>query len=57
MVAQLDRAVTQKGRKTDTEVTSLRTMLELHKLDNIKYLAGSGFTCLIVALGFYCLWI
>uniref|UniRef100_A0A8C0L9U5 Mitochondrial calcium uniporter regulator 1 n=2 Tax=Canis lupus TaxID=9612 RepID=A0A8C0L9U5_CANLU len=55
--AQQDRAVTQTDRKIDTEVAGLKTMLESHKLDNIKYLAGSVFTCLTVALGFYCLWI
>ncbi|XP_045746214.1 mitochondrial calcium uniporter regulator 1-like [Mirounga angustirostris] len=55
--AQQDRAVTQTNRKIDTEVTGLKTMLESHKLDNIKYLAGSVFTCLTVALGFYHLWI
>ncbi|XP_036893781.1 mitochondrial calcium uniporter regulator 1 [Sturnira hondurensis] len=55
--AQQDRAVTQTDRKIDTEVAGLKTMLESHKLDNIKYLAGSVFTCLTVALGFYRLWI
>lgn len=55
--AQQDRALTQTERKIDTEVAGLKTMLESHKLDNIKYLAGSVFTCLTVALGFYRLWI
>ncbi|NWH28396.1 MCUR1 regulator, partial [Grus americana] len=55
--AQQDRALTQADRKIDTEVADLKTMLESHKLDNIKYLAGSVFTCLTVALGFYRLWI
>ncbi|NXF01640.1 MCUR1 regulator, partial [Smithornis capensis] len=55
--AQQDRALTQTDRKIDTEVADLKTMLETHKLDNIKYLAGSIFTCLTVALGFYRLWI
>ncbi|NWJ02665.1 MCUR1 regulator, partial [Crypturellus undulatus] len=54
--AQQDRALTQTDRKIDTEVAGLKTMLESHKLDNIKYLAGSVFTCLTVALGFYRLW-
>ncbi|NXP14426.1 MCUR1 regulator, partial [Thinocorus orbignyianus] len=54
--AQQDRALTQTDRKIDTEVADLKTMLETHKLDNIKYLAGSVFTCLTVALGFYRLW-
>ncbi|XP_066481339.1 mitochondrial calcium uniporter regulator 1 [Tiliqua scincoides] len=55
--AQQDRAVTQTDRKIDTEVAGLKTRLESHKLDNIKYLAGSVFTCLTVVLGFYRLWI
>nr|XP_054413193.1 mitochondrial calcium uniporter regulator 1 isoform X2 [Pongo abelii] len=55
--AQQDRALTQTDRKIETEVAGLKTMLESHKLDNIKYLAGSIFTCLTVALGFYRLWI
>ncbi|KAM5298321.1 mitochondrial calcium uniporter regulator 1 [Ctenodactylus gundi] len=54
--AQQDRALTQTDRKIETEVAGLKTMLEAHKLDTIKYLAGSIFTCLTVALGFYRLW-
>ncbi|KAI5932871.1 Mitochondrial calcium uniporter regulator 1 [Manis javanica] len=54
--AQQDRGVTQTDRKIDTEVAGLKTMLESHKLDKIKYVAGSVFTCLTVALGFYRLW-
>ncbi|KAJ7406471.1 Ran-binding protein 9 [Willisornis vidua] len=42
--AQQDRALTQTDRKIDTEVADLKTMLESHKLDNIKYLAGHGKT-------------
>ncbi|XP_075777311.1 mitochondrial calcium uniporter regulator 1 isoform X1 [Pelodiscus sinensis] len=56
MHAKQDRALTQTDRKIDTEVAGLKTMMESHKLDNIKYLAGSVFTCLTVALGFYRLW-
>ncbi|XP_065608896.1 mitochondrial calcium uniporter regulator 1-like [Cyrtonyx montezumae] len=55
--AQQDRALTQIDRRIDREVADLKTMLESHKLYNIKYLAGSVFTCLTVALGFYRLWI
>ncbi|EHB10705.1 Coiled-coil domain-containing protein 90A, mitochondrial, partial [Heterocephalus glaber] len=55
--AQQDRALTQTDRKIETEVAGLKTMLEAHKLDTIKYLAGSIFTCLTVALGFYRLWV
>uniref|UniRef100_A0A8I3X054 Mitochondrial calcium uniporter regulator 1 n=1 Tax=Callithrix jacchus TaxID=9483 RepID=A0A8I3X054_CALJA len=41
--AQQDRALTQTDRKIETEVAGLKTMLESHKLDNIKYLAGKLF--------------
>ncbi|XP_012670571.1 mitochondrial calcium uniporter regulator 1 [Clupea harengus] len=50
------RHVTQVNMKIDTEVAGLKTMLESHKLDTIKYLAGSVFTCLTVVLGFYRIW-
>ncbi|XP_056377181.1 mitochondrial calcium uniporter regulator 1 [Hyla sarda] len=56
MHSQQDRALTQTRRKIDTEVAGIKTMLESHKLDTIKYLAGSVFTCLTIALGFYRLW-
>ncbi|XP_051872741.1 mitochondrial calcium uniporter regulator 1 isoform X1 [Pristis pectinata] len=52
-----ERAVTQANRKIDTEVAGLKTLLESHKLDTIKYLAGSVFTCLTIVLGFYRLWV
>ncbi|XP_069816270.1 mitochondrial calcium uniporter regulator 1 [Dendropsophus ebraccatus] len=56
MHSQEDRALTQTKRKVDTEVAGIKTMLESNKLDTIKYLAGSVFTCLTIALGFYRLW-
>ncbi|XP_020366876.2 mitochondrial calcium uniporter regulator 1 isoform X1 [Rhincodon typus] len=55
--SQQNRAVTQINRKIDTEVAGLKTLLESHKLDTIKYLAGSVFTCLTIVLGFYRLWV
>ncbi|KAB0404977.1 hypothetical protein E2I00_002617, partial [Balaenoptera physalus] len=45
--AQQDRAITQTDRKIDTEVAGLKTMLESHKLDNIKYLAARKSCCLM----------
>ncbi|XP_065608935.1 mitochondrial calcium uniporter regulator 1-like [Cyrtonyx montezumae] len=54
--AQQDRALTQTDRRIDREVADLKIMLESLKLYNIKYLAGSVFTCLTVTLGFYRLW-
>ncbi|KAG9479226.1 mitochondrial calcium uniporter regulator 1 [Eleutherodactylus coqui] len=56
MHSQQDKALTQTKRKIDTEVAGIKTMLESNKLDTIKYLAGSVFTCLTIALGFYRLW-
>ncbi|XP_054893613.1 mitochondrial calcium uniporter regulator 1 [Poeciliopsis prolifica] len=56
MTAEQDRHLTQINMKIDTEVAGLKTMLESHKLDTIKYLAGSVFTCLTVILGFYRIW-
>ncbi|KAL2085635.1 hypothetical protein ACEWY4_018955 [Coilia grayii] len=56
MNAENERHVTQINMKIDTEVAGLKTMLESHKLDTIKYLAGSVFTCLTVVLGFYRIW-
>ncbi|XP_060920854.1 mitochondrial calcium uniporter regulator 1 [Labrus mixtus] len=56
MTAEQDRYLTQTNMKIDTEVAGLKTMLESHKLDTIKYLAGSVFTCLTVVLGFYRIW-
>ncbi|KAM6900270.1 mitochondrial calcium uniporter regulator 1 [Xenentodon cancila] len=56
MTAEQDRHLTQTNIKIDTEVAGLKTMLESHKLDTIKYLAGSVFTCLTVVLGFYRIW-
>uniref|UniRef100_A0A3Q2ZAS8 Mitochondrial calcium uniporter regulator 1 n=1 Tax=Hippocampus comes TaxID=109280 RepID=A0A3Q2ZAS8_HIPCM len=55
MTAEQDRHLTQTKMKIDTEVAGLKTMLESHKLDTIKYLA-SVFTCLTVVLGFYRIW-
>ncbi|KAG7330000.1 hypothetical protein KOW79_006222 [Hemibagrus wyckioides] len=56
MLADQDRLVTQSNMKIDTEVAGLKTLLESHKLDSIKYLAGSVFTCLTVVLGFFRIW-
>uniref|UniRef100_A0A3B3IBW5 Mitochondrial calcium uniporter regulator 1 n=1 Tax=Oryzias latipes TaxID=8090 RepID=A0A3B3IBW5_ORYLA len=54
--AEQDRHFTETNMKIDTEVAGLKTMLESHKLDTIKYLAGSVFTGLTVVLGFYRVW-
>ncbi|XP_067842371.1 coiled-coil domain-containing protein 90B, mitochondrial isoform X2 [Heptranchias perlo] len=51
-----DRAITETNKKIDTDVASLKTMLESLKLETVRYLAASVFTCLAIALGFYRLW-
>ncbi|KAL7879966.1 hypothetical protein SRHO_G00022200 [Serrasalmus rhombeus] len=56
MLNEQDRHVSLNNVKIDTEVAGLKTMLESHKLDSIKYLAGSVFTCLTVVLGFFRIW-
>ncbi|XP_072307440.1 mitochondrial calcium uniporter regulator 1 [Eucyclogobius newberryi] len=56
MTAEHECHLTQTNMKIDTEVAGIKTMLESHKLDTIKYLAGSIFTCLTVVLGFYRIW-
>ncbi|TNN65115.1 Mitochondrial calcium uniporter regulator 1 [Liparis tanakae] len=56
LTAEQDRHLSQTNMKIDTELAGLKTMLESHKLDTIKYLAGSVFTCLTVVLGFYRIW-
>lgn len=56
MTAEQECYLTQTNMKIDTEVAGLKTMLESHKLDTIKYLAGSVFTCLTVVLGFFRIW-
>ncbi|XP_048838572.1 coiled-coil domain-containing protein 90B, mitochondrial [Brienomyrus brachyistius] len=54
--ADLDRGTMETTRKIDLEVASLKTLLESLKLDTIRYLAASVFSCLAIALGFYRLW-
>ncbi|XP_077154771.1 coiled-coil domain-containing protein 90B, mitochondrial [Ranitomeya variabilis] len=51
-----DGAITEINKKIDIDVASLKTLMESHKLDTIRYLAASVFTCLAIALGFYRLW-
>ncbi|XP_061421677.1 mitochondrial calcium uniporter regulator 1-like [Lethenteron reissneri] len=54
--AEENRALTNTNNRIDTEIAGLKTILESNKLDTIKYLAASVFTCLTIALGFYRLW-
>uniref|UniRef100_W5MFL8 Coiled-coil domain containing 90B n=1 Tax=Lepisosteus oculatus TaxID=7918 RepID=W5MFL8_LEPOC len=54
--ADVDRSTMEATKKIDIEVASLKTLLESLKLDTIRYLAASVFSCLAIALGFYRLW-
>ncbi|XP_061104494.1 coiled-coil domain-containing protein 90B, mitochondrial isoform X2 [Conger conger] len=54
--ADIDRGTLETTKKIDIEVASLRTLLESLKLETIRYLAASVFSCLAIALVFYRLW-
>nr|XP_060627178.1 coiled-coil domain-containing protein 90B, mitochondrial [Anolis sagrei ordinatus] len=49
-------SVSEVSNKIDTEIAALKTLMESNKLDTIRYLAASVFTCLAIALGFYRFW-
>ncbi|XP_054829800.1 coiled-coil domain-containing protein 90B, mitochondrial [Eublepharis macularius] len=51
-----NKAVTEVSNKIDAEIAGLKTLMESNKLDTIRYLAASVFTCLAIALGFYRFW-
>nr|NP_001270016.1 coiled-coil domain-containing protein 90B, mitochondrial precursor [Equus caballus]AEB61066.1 coiled-coil domain-containing 90b mitochondrial-like protein [Equus caballus] len=48
--------ISETSNKIDSEIASLKTLMESNKLETIRYLAASVFTCLAIALGFYRLW-
>ncbi|KAM9033940.1 coiled-coil domain-containing protein 90B, mitochondrial isoform X3 [Sarcophilus harrisii] len=48
--------ISQTSNKIDIEIASLKTLMESNKLETIRYLAASVFTCLAIALGFYRFW-
>ncbi|KAJ8405886.1 hypothetical protein AAFF_G00313230 [Aldrovandia affinis] len=54
--ADIERGTMETTKKIDIEVASLRTLLESLKLETVRYLAASVFSCLAIALGFYRLW-
>ncbi|XP_035884633.1 coiled-coil domain-containing protein 90B, mitochondrial isoform X5 [Phyllostomus discolor] len=53
---QTNSIISETSNKIDTEIASLKTLMESNKLETIRYLAASVFTCLAIALGFYRLW-
>ncbi|XP_004861985.1 coiled-coil domain-containing protein 90B, mitochondrial isoform X2 [Heterocephalus glaber] len=50
---QTKNVISETSNKIDTEIASLKTLMESNKLETIRYLAASVFTCLTIALGFY----
>ncbi|XP_074073112.1 coiled-coil domain-containing protein 90B, mitochondrial isoform X2 [Macrotis lagotis] len=48
--------ISQTRNRIDIEIASLKTLMESNKLETIRYLAASVFTCLAIALGFYRFW-
>lgn len=54
--ATTDSVITEINKKIDIDIASLKTLMESHKLDTVRYMAASVFTCLAIALGFYRLW-
>ncbi|XP_051048203.1 coiled-coil domain-containing protein 90B, mitochondrial isoform X2 [Phodopus roborovskii] len=53
---QTKSIISETSNKIDTEIASLKTLMESNKLETIRYLAASVFTCLAIALGFYRFW-
>ncbi|KAM3869036.1 coiled-coil domain-containing protein 90B, mitochondrial [Diretmus argenteus] len=54
--SDIDHDNMETNKKIDLEVASLKTILESLKLETIRYLAATVFSCLAIALGFYRLW-
>lgn len=53
---QTKSIISETSNKIDTEIASLKTLMESNKLETVRYLAASVFTCLAIALGFYRFW-
>ncbi|XP_062289350.1 coiled-coil domain-containing protein 90B, mitochondrial isoform X2 [Scomber scombrus] len=54
--ADLENDNMEINKKIDLQVASLKTVLESHKLETIRYVAATLFSCLAIALGVYRLW-
>ncbi|XP_040820133.1 coiled-coil domain-containing protein 90B, mitochondrial isoform X3 [Ochotona curzoniae] len=53
---QTKSVISEISNKIDSEIASLKTLMESNKLETIRYLAASVFTCLAISLGFYRIW-
>uniref|UniRef100_A0A7M4FI98 Coiled-coil domain containing 90B n=1 Tax=Crocodylus porosus TaxID=8502 RepID=A0A7M4FI98_CROPO len=56
MDSRTNSVIAEISNKIDTEIASLKTLMESNKLGTIRYLAASVFACLAIALGFYRFW-
>ncbi|GLD68931.1 coiled-coil domain-containing protein 90B, mitochondrial [Lates japonicus] len=54
--ADLENDNMEINKKIDLQVASLKTVLESLKLETVRYLAATIFSCLAIALGVYRLW-
>ncbi|XP_029374558.1 coiled-coil domain-containing protein 90B, mitochondrial [Echeneis naucrates] len=54
--ADLENDNMEINKKIDLQVASLKTVLESLKLETVRYLAATVFSCLAIALGVYRLW-
>ncbi|XP_017297341.1 coiled-coil domain-containing protein 90B, mitochondrial isoform X2 [Kryptolebias marmoratus] len=54
--ADLENDNLEINKKIDLQVASLKTLLESLKLETVRYLAATIFSCLAIALGVYRLW-
>ncbi|XP_030009154.1 coiled-coil domain-containing protein 90B, mitochondrial [Sphaeramia orbicularis] len=54
--ADLEHDNMEINKKIDLQVASLKTLLESLKLETVRYLAATMFSCLAIALGIYRLW-
>ncbi|XP_037543135.1 coiled-coil domain-containing protein 90B, mitochondrial isoform X1 [Nematolebias whitei] len=54
--ANLENDNMEINKKIDLQVASLKTLLESLKLETVRYLAATIFSCLAIALGVYRLW-
>ncbi|XP_040908290.1 coiled-coil domain-containing protein 90B, mitochondrial isoform X1 [Toxotes jaculatrix] len=54
--ADLENDNMEINKKIDLEVASLKTVLESLKLETVRYMAATLFSCLAIALGVYRLW-
>ncbi|KAF7654383.1 hypothetical protein LDENG_00070450 [Lucifuga dentata] len=54
--ADIDHDNVETNKKIDLQVASLKTILESLKLETVRYLAATVFSCLAIALGFYRIW-